>query len=212
MKHAFQHHSPAPDIPARAAFSLFLQKLRPVDLNRVREHLLRLDAADRRMRFGGTVSDRSIGVYCERIDWSRTTLLGAHVNGMLRGVAELQFTEGVHPPTAELAFSVERPFQDQGFGTALLRKALTVARNRAIREVYMTCLLENRKMQQVARKLEASLVVHVGEVEGCIQPTSATLLSLAEEAAMDGQALWRAVFEISAPVDLERSIDQAPAA
>lgn len=147
------------------------------------------------MRFCGRVSDGAIRAYCERIDWSKTTILGCFVDREMRGVAELVHTQRAIPGNAELALTVEKPFQDQGFGTELLRKTLVLARNRYVSTVYMVCLLENRKIQHIARKFEASLVFHGGEVEGKIWPPWPTWLSFIEEAASDGHALFRATFE-----------------
>jgi len=91
---------------------------------------------------------------------------------------------------------VERPFQNQGIGTELLQKALVMARNRFIRTVYMICLLENKKMQRIAQNCEASLITHEGEAEGTIWPPWPSYLSFVEEAATEGQALFRAAFEV----------------
>lgn len=187
-----------------ASFFPALRKLRPADQDDVEAHLLRLGAADRQMRFCGSVSDRSIIAYCEQINWSETIVLGCMIDGQLRGMAEL-IPEREHVATAaELAITVEQPFQDQGIGTELLRKMLTIARNRAIGKVYMICLIDNRRMQHVAEKLAANLVVDVDEVEGFIRPVGATYFTLAEEVLMDGQALWRAVLEVNALVNVDR--------
>ena len=176
-----------------AAFTLVLQKLGSAD--HVEAHLLRLDATDRQMRFCGMVSDQSISLYCEQIDWSQTIALGCFIDGKLRGMAELKMADEAPASIAELGITVERSFQNKGIGTALLRRMLTIARNRFVGRVYMICLLENHKMQHVAGKLEANLTFHEGEVEGCIWPSSPTYLSLVEEASMDGQALWRAMLD-----------------
>lgn len=150
------------------------------------------------MRFCGHVSDGAISAYCERIDWSKTTILGCFVDREMRGVAELVLTQLAIPGNAEIALTVEKPFQDQGFGTELLRRTLVLARNRYVATVYMVCLLENRKIQHIARKFEASLVTHGREVEGKIWPPWPSWLSFIEEAAADGHALFRATFETAA--------------
>ncbi len=154
---------------------------------------MRLDAADRRMRFCHVVCDRSISLYSEQIDWSQTIGLGCFTDGQLRGMAELKMARETATSAAEVAITVEPSFQSNGIGTMLLRKMLTVARNRFVGRVYMICLLENRKMQHIAGKLEADLTFREGEVEARIWPPLPTYLSLIEEASIDGQALWRAV-------------------
>ena len=150
------------------------------------------------MRFCGSASDRSIRDYCSRIDWSNTTILGCFLDGELYAVAELVRTKAI-PVEAEVALTVERPFQDQGIGTELLRKTLNVARNRYIGKVSMVCLRENEKMRHIARKFDAELVIHEGEAEGKIWPPYPTLLSVIEEAVSDTQAFFRATFETTPP-------------
>ncbi len=175
------------------------RKLGPTDQGRLAAHLLRLDASDRQMRFGGSLGDRSIRAYCERIDWPRATILGCFVQGELRGVAELVLTGADFPGKAELALTVEKPFQNRGIGTELLRRILVIARNRYLTTVYMICLLENQEMRHMARKFAARLVIREGQVEGKIWPPWPTYLSFFEEAASDGQALFRATFETAVP-------------
>lgn len=159
-------------------------------------HLLRLASEDRRMRFCRNANDSFIRSYCDRIDWPRTTVLGYFTDGALRGVCELVQAENKWPKAAELALTVEEPFQNRGIGTELLQKALVMARNRFIGTVYMICLLENKRMRQVAQNCGASLAVHEGEVTGKIWPPWPSYLSLVEEAATEGQALFRAAFEV----------------
>ena len=165
------------------------RKLSSADRDRLTAHLLRLDDADRRMRFCGGVGEQRIRSYCAGLDWSKTTVLGYVERGELRAVSELVRTQTAFPGSAELALSVEKPLQNQGIGTELLRRALVIARNRYLSTVYMFCLRENQKMQHIARKFGAKLIIHPGEVEARIWPPWPTYLSLIEEAASDGRAL-----------------------
>lgn len=185
-----------------------IRKLWPGERENLKNHLLRLNREDRRMRFFGSVSDDFIHTYCDRINWLRSTILGCFVEGELRGVTELMPTGDAWPSPAELALTVEGPFQDRGIGTELLQKVLIMARNRFIGTVYMICLLENKKMQHVARKSGADLVFHEGEVEGKIWPPWPSYLSLVEEVATEGQALFRAAFELP-PSRAHAALDEA---
>ena len=54
--------------------------------------------------------------------------------------------------TAEAAFSVERDWQDQGIGDALITRVIAAAQNRGVNRLDMICLPENRKMQHLAVK------------------------------------------------------------
>lgn len=55
---------------------MVVRKLWGWEWERLRGHLLRLDAEDRRMRFGRPVSDGFIHAYCDRNDRQRTTVIG----------------------------------------------------------------------------------------------------------------------------------------
>ena len=146
------------------------RKLSAADAGLLAGHLKRLEPNDRQLRFWGGVTDRAIDEYCAKLDWTAAVVVGAFVDGELRGVGELVRVRMVPRLMAEVAFSVEGPWQNAGVGTELLRRVLTVARNRCIDRVYMLCLAENRKMQKIARKFEAVLSFEEGEVEARILP------------------------------------------
>lgn len=171
------------------------RKLTAADSGRLSDHLKRLEPHDRHLRFWGGVTDTAIEEYCERLDWSAAIVIGAFVDGELRGVGELIRVRLVPRAMAEVAFSVEGPWQNAGVGTALLRKVLTIARNRCIDRVYMMCLVENRKMQKIASKFEAELSFDEGEVEARILPAWPSYFSLMEEAVDDGKAWFPALFD-----------------
>lgn len=192
------HHRPG--VPLDGPFTPVLRKLCPVDQAHIEAHLMRLAPSDRRMRFCGTASDQATIAYSKSIDWSDTIMLGCFVDGHLRGMAELRvFGEHAYA-TAELAITVEQAFQNKGIGTTLIQRMLAIARNRFVSKVNMICLSENHKMQHVVAKLEADLTVSEGEAEASIWPAVPTYLSLIEEVSMDGQALWRAMFEPSTTI------------
>jgi GNAT superfamily N-acetyltransferase len=89
----------------------------------------------------------------------------------------------------EYAVSVEAPHQNAGIGTELTRRAITIARNRGLRELYMVCLRENARMQHIARKVGATVILAGIEVEGRVALPSADPVSLWQEAFDDGTGL-----------------------
>lgn len=190
-----------------------IRRLWPAERDRIRDHLLRLAPEDRALRFCHATKDEFISSYCEGIDWSRASVLGFFVAGEVRGVAELIRVNDPWTPAAELALSVEKPFQDRGIGKALMRHSLVLAQNRLIGTVYLIFLLENRRMLHIARKFAAKLAVREGQVEGEIPAPWPTYRSLIEEAAAEGQALIRAALDVPAattprattPGDIEKS-------
>ncbi len=171
------------------------RKLTIADRFAFEEHLLRLDPNDRRLRFWGGVRDEAVRDYCARLDWTAAVIMGAFVDGGLRGVGELVRVRVVPQMAAEIALSVEGSWQNAGVGTELLRRVLILARNRYIDRVYMLCLAENKKMQKIAGKFDANLTYQEGEVEGRIWPAWPSVFSVMEEASQDGHAMLNAIFD-----------------
>ena len=99
---------------------------------------------------------------------------------------------------AEIALSVEGPFQGQGVGGRLLEQILVVARNRMIRTVHVVSLAENEPMQHLAEKFGARTETYLSSTEGLIGLPWPSYVSLLQEMAAEGQALIGAAFELSA--------------
>jgi RimJ/RimL family protein N-acetyltransferase len=145
-------------------------------------HFLRLDAEDRRLRFGGHTGEERIRAYCARLDHHPgSVVLGCFLAGQLRAVGELKPIRAAWPPAAELAVSVERPFRSRGLGTELCRRLVVRARNRFVARVHMLCLLDNRPVQRIARGLGGALSFHQGEAEAELQPPWPDSMSALEE-------------------------------
>ncbi|MFL9826166.1 N-acetyltransferase family protein [Rhodoplanes sp. SY1] len=171
-----------------------IRKLWPIEARSYREHLLRLDAESRRNRFGGAVSDEMIRSYAAKID-ADTIIHGFFVDGVLRGAADLRMIPPASSHEAEAAFSVERPWQSHGAGSALLERCLLVARNRGIKLMHVACMAENHRMQQLARKFEAEFSFDFGTVVGKVQNARPTPLSVMREILTDGHSLAAAYLD-----------------
>ena len=169
------------------------------EMGRYKDHLLRLDRSDRHMRFGGTVSDAVIEQHCLRMDWRNTVVVAYVDGGEIRAAVELRTSDRTFdrpfPERAEAAFSVERAYQGRGLGTALMRRVLTVASNRGVRIVDVLCLLENRRMQALARKFARAVVVEGGEVGITIGVDRPSQVSLMLEAFEEGAGLMLAMLD-----------------
>jgi RimJ/RimL family protein N-acetyltransferase len=156
------------------------RKLMPTEVRLFQDHLCRLSPDDRVSRFAGSVSEAVIVAYARRFDWLTGVLIGCFVDGTLRGVAEVRWLDPGIGWRAELAVTVEEPWQDEQIGTELLRRSIAHARNRGLKSLYMTCLTGNRRMQAIARKFEGDLVFADSQVEADISlpfPTQFTLLA-----------------------------------
>ena len=110
-----------------------------------------------------------------------SVVYGCFVDGILRAVAELRLIADTWPFEAELAFSVEKDWQDTGIGTELMARALSAARNRNIGKLYMICLPENGRMQRVAKKYEARLTFQPGQIDGRLDPAHPDVFSVFKE-------------------------------
>jgi GNAT superfamily N-acetyltransferase len=159
-----------------------IRRLWAGERDQVRDHLLRLDAEDRHLRFGGHASAGYIAAYFARLNWS--LMLGYVVAGQVRGVGELRLI-GAASREAELAVSVERPFQNRGVGSALLRRLVIAARNRLIVRIHMVCLIENGRAVRMARRLDGALRFRDGEAEAVIEPPWPTPWTWLEEALLE---------------------------
>jgi len=149
----------------------------------VMRHFLRLGPEERQHRFSHAASDDYIHRYCDGLEESGAILVGAFVDGEIRGLAELLGFAGSWPRTCEFAVSVQAAYQSRGIGTALIRQSLLVARNRWISRVCMTCLWENVRMRRIARAMGARVTTEGGEADGELRLLWPTCLSVLSEAA-----------------------------
>ncbi len=164
-----------------------IRDLLPADSEAIVTHLSALDAEDRRLRFGASVSDEAIGAYVGRIAFWRAGLIGQFDDGRLIGLAELIYDHvpglsGVERMGAELAVTVLPEYRNRGVASELLRRALVCARNRNVGNVTMMCLLENRQMRHLASKFDATLNFEEGMVESQVDLERPDGLSYAMEA------------------------------
>lgn len=158
----------------------------------VADHLLRLSADDRHLRFGGRLADAAVRAHALRGGAFRRHFLGAFADGALRGVAECALLNGLPRLEAELAFSVETPWQGQGIGTELFRRMLVFARNRGVARVFIITLPGNRRMRHIAAKFDLAMEPPHGELEGRLQLVAPDYLSVLQEAMGEGGAWLQA--------------------
>ena len=174
------------------------RKLRPWETAVFREHLLRLDAECRRLRFAHGVSDSFIDDYATRMNDMGGIVFGYFIGGDLVAAAELRKLGNQWGREAEAAFSVERVYQDLGIGSLLMGRVIQAARNRGVQLLYMSCLADNARMQKIARKHEAGLRFEYGEVIGEIVPTTPDYFSILAEAIEDRAGYLMAVLDLQA--------------
>ena len=172
-----------------------IRKLWDVETHVYREHLLRLDHESRRNRFCGAIAEDTIRSYAATARGPDVVLHGFFVDGVLRGVADLRIVRPLDLQEAEAAFSIEKPWQSHGVGSALLERTLLSARNRGIKHVQVSCLMENRRMQHLARKFEAEITFDFGSVIGTMENPRPTPVSLMREMTADGHSFAAAYID-----------------
>jgi GNAT superfamily N-acetyltransferase len=175
-----------------------IRKMWSVEAGRFREHLLRLDLASRRNRFGGDVSDEFLADYATLATSLDTIIHGFFVNGTMRGAAELRPIGAPIAREAEAAFSIEEPWQSHGVGSALLARTLLAARNRGITFLHMACLVDNERMQQLASKFDAELQFDFGSMVGEVAAPHPSPMSVAREIVADTHGFATALLDVQA--------------
>lgn len=170
-------------MPHLHAYRLKIRKLWPAELGLYRDHLLRLDPESRRTRFGMAPSDDFIRAHAGRVNDMKSLVYGYFDDGQVRAAAELRPLGQPPHLEAEAAFSVEKSYQDSGLGTELFGRVIRAARNRGLRRLYGNCLLENRKMQRIAKKYDASLSFEQGNVLSELVPMAPNYFSIWHEIA-----------------------------
>lgn len=172
----------------RIGRDLVIRRLFEVDQEDIRNHFRRLDTNSRRARFCGSVGDAGLTSYVRTLFRFDNILIGAFVEGQLRGLAELRGVLNIWPSKAEVAFSVDPAWQDNGIGDALFERVITMARNRCVRSIRLMCLKENIRMRRLATKHGAQLCVDQDVMHAFLHPGSPTPATVASE--IIGETRW----------------------
>jgi ribosomal protein S18 acetylase RimI-like enzyme len=123
---------------------------------RVAEHLLALNEADRMLRFGHLASDERIHHYAEQLDFERDEVLGVF-NRRLKLVAMAHLAFGPARDTAEFGVSVNARVRGRGLGAQLFEHAVTHARNRGAHTMLIHLARDNAAMLGIVRRAGAAL-------------------------------------------------------
>jgi len=177
------------------AYGAKIRKLWPAELDLYQEHLIRLDRESRRLRFGMARSDAFIRDHAARVNDQKSLVYAYLEDGDVRAAAELRPLGSPPHAEAEAALSVEQPYQDGGLGTELLGRVIRAARNRGLRRLYMNCMIENKKMQRVAKKYDAVLQFERGDVIGELAPMAPNYFSIWHEIVENERGFVMAVLD-----------------
>jgi RimJ/RimL family protein N-acetyltransferase len=156
------------DQPGLFPFGLtgVIRQLRPSELPHFREHLLRLDPHSRRDRFNGAIDDDFILAYAERCFRDGTAVIGYVEGNRVLGAAELHERPDLEEPTGEIAFSVEREWQQRGIGSALFERLIAHARGLGYTKLRITTHPQNAVTRGLVHKFGAHLHFEDGDTVG----------------------------------------------
>jgi GNAT superfamily N-acetyltransferase len=137
-----------------------------------RDHLLRLSAADRYLRFGQCMTDELIRSYTTSPAPAGFTF-GMFDGDQARGIVELKDSSG-EIAGLELGLTIEAHWRGRGHGTSLVVHALASARVMKSGYVFAQINRSNTNMRSIAEKLGAKFTERQGELfaEWAIAPAA----------------------------------------
>ena len=142
------------------------RQLRRHERDEFTQHLLTLDAEDRRLRFSSPRSDDAIRDYVQKIDLTRDAIIGVY-DADLALIGAAHVARG--PGYAEVGVSVLGGHRGRGIGSALLSRARLHARNWGVAELFTHCAADNRAMMMLAKKHGMRSVVERGEADAYLE-------------------------------------------
>jgi GNAT superfamily N-acetyltransferase len=151
--------------------------------NRIRVHLLSLDAHDRYLRFGYAVQDEQIHLYVDTLNFERDEVFGIFNHRLqLLAVAHLAFGSDERGDAyAEFGVSVLSRVRGRKFGARLFERATMIASNHGVTTMVIHALSENAAMLRIARSAGARVVRDGAEAEAYLRLPQATLNSRVAE-------------------------------
>jgi len=169
------------------------RKLKARDVKVIVEHLTSLEGEDRRLRFGGVVTNDYITDYVEKsfIDGDSQWFGIDHIDGHIVAACHASILDG----QAELGCSVNPDYRNNGFAQLMFDRAVTWLRTKNIREVYMHCLSENGAMKHIARKNDMTVVSESGETDANVEVKPGTPFTAMTDAYLDRIALYDMIYK-----------------
>jgi len=158
-----------------------------IDRELVKEHLCKLQGEDRRLRFGGVVTNDFINGY---VDKSWEDDMSQWFGCMARGTMVSACHVSIYNEEAELGCSVDKMFRGHGLAQSMFDRAVTYLRAHGITNVYMHCLTENEVMRHIAKKNQMTVVSCQGESDAKVEVSPATPATYMRDAYLDRIAIY----------------------
>ncbi len=151
------------------------------------EHLQRLDAEDRRLRFGIVATDEYIEKYVKD-SWDKDGSVWFGCVWKWKIVAACHVV--IYNNEAELGCSVDPNHRGRRLAQTMFDRAITHLRAKNIRNVFMHCLTENQAMRHIAKKNDMIVESYCGETDAKVEVAPANPLTIYEDAYMDRMAMY----------------------
>ena len=154
-----------------------IRQLSPRHRPKILQHLLKLNAQDRYLRFGYPATDEQIGRYVGGLDFLRDEIYGVFNRRLaLAAMAHLAFSIDPQWSTcAEFGVSVLTPSRGKGLGARLFEHAVVHARNEGVHMLFIHALSENTAMLNIAWHAGAHVEREGSESEAYLVLPQATL-------------------------------------
>ena len=149
------------------------------------KHFLRLNAEDRRLRFGVPTADAVIRQYVKKLDFNQDAVFGIFdLNLALVAIAHLAYlpADKKRSRATEFGVSVLPKSRYKGIGSALLERAMVHARNTGVITLFVHCLAQNKVMMHLAKKSGMQIDYAFGEADACLKLPPANPSTILAEA------------------------------
>jgi len=158
---------------------LTARAVQPGDLAAVQDHLLRLSADDRSLRFAaGVVKDDTVCDYVQRIRLGHDVVICLlDGDGTAVGLAHGCVYEVQGSLHVEAAFSVDAAWRGQGWATRLMQAVQVQARAVGARRVLGLCAVRNLPMRRVFEGAGMQLVREDDELHAHCELPSAGVMA-----------------------------------
>lgn len=175
-----------PKAPYLAGQAIPVRELHETHRKDILAHLLKLDDADRRLRFGTQTPDEVIKQYVNDLNFKRDALFGIFDADLkLIGLAHLAYLPASkgQARSAEFGVSVLPEGRAKGLGTALLQRSAVHSRNTKVEILYVHCLSNNKAMMHLAQKAGMTVEYAYGDADAYLKLPPANSATIVQEAA-----------------------------
>lgn len=146
-----------------------LKRLSSFNRPQVLNHFLRLDQEIRSSRFFVPISDDSIAIYVNKIDFQNGIFGIFNEELEIIGLGECVFFKESNKSTAEVAFTVEKQYQRNGLGNKLMKRVVQYANSQDIHELHMYCISSNQAILHLAKKYNLIPQYDGTEISGIVK-------------------------------------------